>query len=90
MGGIEIDVVPASGSNLTCFLCGGESWLRFCVRTENCSVLNWIEIDLIFTVGTEIDLVSCMGVEGDLFFSVECDLLSFRACLLYTSDAADE
>ena len=40
---------------------------------ENFSVLNWIEIDLVFGVGTEIDFVLCMGVDDDLSFIVGMD-----------------
>ena len=51
MSGIEIDLVLASGSNLTCF-CAGRKVLGFNL---------WIEIDLILSVGVEIDLVFVCG-----------------------------
>ena len=76
MCGIEIDLVLASGSNLTCFLCGGQNRLWFCVQPENYLVLiygsklTWFLCAgrkwLVFSVSIELDFVFAWVVEIDL------------------------
>ena len=61
MCGIEIDLVLASGSNLTCFLCAGQNRPRFCARAENDLVLVWGSIDLVFVRGSKSTSVLCAG-----------------------------
>ena len=46
------------GSNLTCFLCGGQSRLRFCVRAENDFFLAWGSKSTWFIRRIELELVS--------------------------------
>ena len=69
MRGIGIDVVVVSGSNLTCFLCGGQSPLWFCVRAEKMLGFNdsGIEIDLVLSAGIEVDTVFVCGPKMTCF-----------------------
>ena len=57
MCGIEIDLVLASASKLTCFLCGGQNRLRFCLRAENYLVeVYGSKLDCFFFEGIGIGL----------------------------------
>ena len=72
MCGVELDVVLASGSNSTFFLCGGQNQLRFCVfflawGSKFARVLGPGKKLHIF-VGRWTDLVFVQVVEIDLVF----------------------
>ena len=67
--GIEICLVWAAGSNLTCFLSRCQNGLRFCVRAEN-------YLDLVFR--SQLTWFLCAGRKR-LVFSVGIDWLSFWA-----------
>ena len=85
---IEIDLVIASGSNLTCFLCGGQNRLRFCVKAKDYLVLiygsklPWFRYasrkSLGFSVSIELDVVFVWVVEIELssLWGTELDLIS--------------
>ena len=76
MYGIESNFIIASGSNLTCFLCGGQNRLRFSVGAENYLVLTYGSKltslgyagrkSLGFSVSIELDFVFVWVVEIDL------------------------
>ena len=48
--GIEVGLILAWGSKLTCVLCGGQNSIRRCVGDENYFFLAWGSIDLRFCV----------------------------------------
>ena len=64
---IEIDLVLASRSNLTCFLGGGQNRLRFYFGPKTSWFNLWIEIDLGFVSGPEMTLFLVWG-STDLVF----------------------
>ena len=67
MCGIEIDLVLASASKLTCFLCGGQNRLRFCLRAENYLVeVYGSKLDCFFFRGDRNWLGLCVRAENDL------------------------
>ena len=62
MCGIETDMVLASGSNLTCFLCGGQNRNWFYVRAENCLVsINGSKLTCSLAWGSKLALVLVCG-----------------------------
>ena len=75
MSGIEINLVLASGSNLTCFLCAGQNRPRFCARAENDLVLVWGSIDLVFVRVVEVGLFLYAGRKSLGFWA--SNLISF-------------
>ena len=79
MCGIEIDLALESGSNLTCFLCGGQNRLRFCVRAENCLVLIYgSNLTCFLAWGSELTWFLCAGRKW-LVFGVGIDWPSLCA-----------
>ena len=77
MWGIEVDLVLASASYLTSFLCGGQNRLRFCVWAPKC--LLWIDgskLTWFLAWGSKLTWFLCAGRKW-LDFSVGIDWLSF-------------
>ena len=61
MYGIEIDLVLASGSNLTCFVQGPKSTPILCAGRKYLGFNLWIEIGLVFSVVIEVHLIFVVG-----------------------------
>ena len=78
--GIKIDLISvinlvlASGSNLTCFMCGGQNRLRFCVQPENYLVLIYrSKLNWFLAWGSKLTCFWCAGRKW-LVFSVSIKL----------------
>ena len=79
MCGIEIDLVLASGSNLTCFLCGCQNRHRVCMRAENCLVLIYrSKLTWFWAWGAKLTWFLCVGRKW-LVFGVGIDWVSLCA-----------
>ena len=59
--GIEISLIVASGSHMTCFVPGSESTSVLCAGRRLLGFHLLIEVDFVFSGGIEIDMVFVCG-----------------------------